>query len=236
MSWKVKCPHCGTAYRVEVEHQGAVSTCAKCRREFSIPEDMQAFIDDFPAPPEITRKVIRQDDFKRLRNLKDELMKKCPDCGEISKEFANCCSLCGYNFVERKSRHQDASSQCDDDVRYCFECGRKVRFTTESCPECGFVLCYHLKNQYQPKKPFLCGVLNVIGGIPLVISSLFLIFLLIRFVHAWANPSDNVFTNMSDSQMKNEIAGIFIVLGVFFGSLIVLGISSLIAKASRNWQ
>lgn len=231
MSWKLRCPFCQIKYKIEPEHQGTVCKCAKCGKEFTIPDDIQAWLDSMPDPPGSGRSepeqradldewqdddpVERRDDPMDRRNWD---VHYCPQCGKKAIVSSFFCSFCGYSFWEQKSR----SEVIENHARYCYWCGRKVRSQAKECPGCGFVLFYSEEDGkdtegiLQPSKPFLCGVLNVIGGLAVTLCGLALIIQLVAAGVEFCKP------------VMIEFAG-------FFGGMVVLGISQAVAWASRRW-
>jgi hypothetical protein len=107
MSWNLLCPFCQARYKIEPEHQGTVCRCAKCGKDFSIPNDVQAWLGRMPDPPGSKRPDPEQranpdewqdDDPVERRSEPEQRGRNlmyCPDCGELISRSAVSCPICG---------------------------------------------------------------------------------------------------------------------------------------------
>lgn len=248
MSWNLLCPFCQTKYKIEPEHQGTVCQCVKCGKEFTIPDDVQAWLGRMPDPPgskrsEPERRAIAPDpaDDDPVDRRDDPLDERnrdfhfCPDCGKRTFPFFDYCSFCGYSFWEKKSRDKSTDNR---QFRYCWFCGRKVRSQAKECPGCDSVLFYSeedekdIEDTPQPSKPFLCGVLNVIGGFAVALCGLALIIQLVAAGVEFFHPSEHSYIREQNDEFYKTV---MIEFAIFFGGMVVLGISQAVAQASRRW-
>lgn len=185
MSWKLRCPFCRTAYKIEPEHQGTVCQCAKCGKEFSIPDDIQSRLDNMPDPPD-----------------------------------------CGRGGLERRAENQDYRD--DSRVVLCPNCFKEIALNNDFCPRCG----YGLRNIPRAGgKPFLCYLLNILGFFGVLFGGVALVIAGIAAGYAYFNPSEIASMDRSGVFFKE----VLISFAVFFGGLILFGISSVINRASRRW-
>lgn len=208
MKWPFECPYCGIEYMLREEHQGKDCRCANCRKIFFVPEDLEAFT--------------ATEHF-------------CPDCTNFSPIYADYCFLCGYSFWEKKSREPAADCLVNENIRYCYSCGRKVRPSTKYCPSCDSTLYYYIDEKKEKNKPFLCSVLNVIGGIAAVFGGFGLFCVVFSVVRGFCDPAHNIYADMSAKEISEALKNHAVAVGFLFAGLILCGISSLIARASRRW-
>lgn len=170
----------------------------------------------------------------------------CPFCGASYKVESEVfgkkcrCAKCKQVFsvkarnpaeVVPAAEPQDADRDHQDDSRVviCPNCLKEIAWNNDFCPHCG----YGLRNVPRAEgKPFLCGVLNIIGGFAVGLSGLAFIIQLVAAGVEFFYPSE-------DSYIREEFEEFYksflIECSVFFGGMVVLGISQAVARASRRW-
>lgn len=217
MKWRISCPYCGASYSVEADVFGKQCECGRCKQRFSVKAPDP--VDVVPVAGERRRTIApdpadddpvdRRDDPLDERNHD---FRFCPACGKRTIPSSCYCSYCGYSFWEEKSRDKSTDNR---QFRYCGWCGRKLRATAEECPICEMYTCFDVDPEEQPKpaRPFICGVLNVFGAL-IILPALFCV---------------------AASAAQGSTEGVFLAVGGVFFALILFGISSAIAQASRRW-
>lgn len=138
------------------------------------------------------------------------------------------CPFCGASY----------SVEADVFGKQC-ECGKcKQRFSikapdpAEVVPVADGVAPDVAGQQEAGGKPFLCGVLNVIGGFAVALCGVALIMQLVAAGVEFFHPSEHSYIR---EEFEEFYKSVLIEIAVFFGGMVVLGISSLINRASRRW-
>ncbi len=161
----VKCTECDDFLELRIGKFGAYLTCAKCGKNFSIPEDAKFYFEK--------NKVIFKDTKSILEQTADngrEIGRECPKCGADLVEkngrfgkFIACsnypeckytetldepargkCPSCGSEVIRRRSRKGKVFFTCKNNKYNGGECEFISWYepSDEKCPECGGTLFY----------------------------------------------------------------------------------------------
>ena len=163
----------------------------------------------------------------------------CPHCGkeynlDVQHQGKKCrCAACQQIFIcpedlEKFTLENTPAAAAIRRVR-CPECRQAAPQNADFCPHCGVLLRQPARSA---NKPFLCGVLNIIGGFAVGLSGLALLAQLIAAGVEFFHPSEHSYIREDTGEFYKSV---MIGFAVFFGGMVVLGISQAVARASRRW-